>query len=256
MVDRRTGLLWPTIASALAFVVLIGLGTWQVQRLKWKNHLIEQIEARVKAPPIPFEEALKRAQAGADLEYTHVRLRGQWHEGGPELYLWMPTQAGPGFHVYAPLDTAPLDAGNRVVIVNRGFVPEARRDPATRPEPKPDPTKAIEIVGLIRMPEAKGMFTPENNPAKNIWYWRDLQGMAVAMKLDPEVLAPFFVEAEKGSAAGPFAPEGGVTRLEIPNNHLQYALTWYGIAATLVGVYVAFVRSRLQRGSEDAKSAT
>lgn len=246
--DRKAGLFWPSVLSAFTLVALLGLGTWQVQRLNWKNGLIAQIEARVHAPPVPLEDALAAVRRGADLEYTRVAVKGRWVPG-IERYLWAPASAGPGWHVYAPLKTA----SGSVVIVNRGFVPDAHRDPTTRPEPAQ--AGDVSLVGLLRMPEPKGTFTPENDAARNIWYWRDVGGMARSMLPDADAeVAPFAIDAEAGSAQPP-GPQGGVTRLELPNSHLQYALTWYGLAATLVGVYVAFVWSRLQRDREDAHSS-
>jgi len=247
--DRRTGLLWPSIFSAFALVVLLGLGTWQVQRLQWKNGLIAQIEARVHAVPISLADALAAVKRGDDLEYARVKVTGTWIPG-VEWHLWAPSSNGPGWHVYAPLKTN----GGTVVIVNRGFVPDALRNPATRPEPS-SPNEET-LVGLLRMPEPKHLFTPDNDLARNVWYSRDIGAMARAMPVGAGAdVAPFALDAEAGSAPPP-APQGGVTRLELPNSHLQYAVTWYGLAATLVGVYVAFVRSRLQRDREDAGSAT
>ncbi|MGD9803190.1 MAG: SURF1 family protein [Hyphomicrobiaceae bacterium] len=247
--DRKLGLLWPSIFSAFALVALIGLGTWQLQRLHWKNGLIAQIEARTHATPVPFADALASVRRGDDLEYTRVAVSGRWVPG-VERYLWAPLSSGPGWHVYAPLKTA----AGPIVMINRGFVPDARRDPASRPEP--DSSGEVSLVGLLRKPEVKTPFTPDNDLARNMWYSRDVDGMA--QSLSPGLarqVVPFAIDAEAGSAPPP-APQGGVTRLELPNSHLQYAVTWYGLAATLVGVYVAFVWSRLHRDREAAKSAT
>ena len=247
--DRGKGLLWLSVFSAFAFVILIGLGTWQVQRLHWKNGLIAQIDARVHATPITLADALAAVRRGEDLEYTRVAVTGRWIPGH-ERYLWAPSSRGPGWHVYAPLKSAK----GPIVIVNRGFVPDARRDPASRPEP--GQSGDVTLIGLLRKPEERNLFTPDNDVARNIWYWRDTNGMAQSMfpQADSEI-APFSIDAEAGSAPLP-GPQGGVTRLQLPNSHLQYAVTWYGLAATLVGVYVAFVWTRLQRDREDAHTTT
>jgi len=246
---RGRGLLWLSVFSAVAFVILIGLGTWQVQRLHWKNGLIAEIEARVHATPITLANALAAVRRGEDLEYTRVTVTGRWMPGH-ERYLWAPSASGSGWHVYTPLKSA----DGPIVIVNRGFVPDARRDPASRPEP----TQAgeVTVIGLLRKPEERHLFTPDNDVAHNNWYWRDTDAMARSMfpKAGQEI-APFSIDAEAGSAPLP-GPQGGVTRLQLPNSHLQYAVTWYGLAATLVGVYVAFVWTRLQRDREDAHSTT
>jgi len=243
---RKPGLLWPTIASAVALAVLLGLGTWQVQRLQWKNSLIAQIAERTHASPLPLADALAAVRRGDDLEYSRVAVTGRWVPG-VERYLWAPSSSGSGWHVYAPLKT---QAGP-VVIVNRGLVDDAHRDPATRPEPSQ--SSDVSLIGLLRMPEHKNAFTPDNDVARNVWYWRDVDGMARSMfpVAEASTVAPFALDAEAGGPPPP-APQGGVTRLNIPNSHLQYAATWYGLAATLVGVYVAFAWSRLQRGRENA----
>lgn len=239
--EANPGLVLPTILTIAALAVLIGLGTWQLQRMAWKDGLLAQIAERMAAPPVPFEEALARARKGEDLEYTRVAVSGRWMPG-PEWHLWAPTTGGPGWHVYAPLATA----AGPIVIVNRGFVPDARRDPASRPEPPVQDD--VRIVGLLRKPEIKATFTPDNTPDRNAWYWRDLDGMVAALPPGPRAnVAPFFLDAEKDPAAAPLAPQGGVTRLDIPNNHLQYAVTWYGLAATLIGVYAAFAWGGLRQ---------
>ena len=237
--DAKSGLLLPTIFSIAAFAVLIGLGTWQLQRKAWKDGLLAQIAARMAAAPIPFAEALVRTRAGEELEYTRVSGSGRW-QPSREWHLWAPMSSGPGWHVYAPLATP---AGT-IVVVNRGFVPDAWREAASRPEPEGN--REVALVGLLRRPEVKGAFTPDNVPDRNAWYWRDLGGMIDTLPAPERALAaPFFIDAERGSPSAPHAPVGGVTRLDIPNNHLQYALTWYGLAATLAGVYAVFAWGRL-----------
>ncbi len=252
MADRMRGLFWPTVLSLFALAVLVGLGTWQMRRLQWKNGLIAQIESRTHAAPVPFADALAAVRRGEDLEYTRVSVTGRWLRG-LERYLWAPggEGQGQGWHVYAPLKT---DAGP-IVIVNRGFVTPERRDPASRPEP--GQAGEVSLVGLLRKPEARNAFTPDNDVGRNVWYWRDIDGMVRSMLAvaPSDGITPFSLDAERGSAAPP-GPQGGVTRLEIPNSHFQYAMTWYGLAVTLIGVYAAFVRSRLQRNGEGSAAST
>lgn len=244
------GLVLPTILTIAALAVLIGLGTWQLQRKAWKDGLVAQIATRTTAPAITLEEALVRARKGEDLEYTRVAVTGRW-VAGREAHLWAPTTAGPGWHIYAPLAIAT----GPVVIVNRGFVPDAQRGPSSRLES--EAAVEVRLVGLLRKSEVKAMFTPDNAPDRNIWYWRDLDAMGRALLPDAKTsIAPFFLDAEKGSPAGPLGPKGGITRLDIPNSHLQYAVTWYGLALTLVGVYTAFAWGRLQRCREAQLAAT
>lgn len=219
---------------------LIGLGTWQLSRKIWKEELIESMRRRAGADPIELEAAVALSPS-SDLEYTPVRARGRFVPAKTMLYYAPDPKAGPGYHVYMPLET---QAGASV-IVNRGFVPE-RELGAVQARMQGPPEPPTEIVGLFRKPGSKGLFAPATDTARGIWYWRDLDGMTAQVQGDPKtVVVPFFMEAL--AATGPVAAgtgRGGATRLELPNRHFEYAMTWYGLAASLIGVYFFFVRSR------------
>lgn len=229
-------LLWPTVGAAMGLAVLIGLGTWQLQRKAWKEGIIAKIETRVLAPPADLVPLLTASQPDNDLEYTHVRVRGRYlHD--KERYVYAPQQTGLGWHVLTPLAT---DSGP-VVWINRGFVPDERRAPETRKDGLVD--GEVTVTGLLREPRT-GAFTPANDVARNIWHWADIAGLtASAFTARPSVL-PAVVEADASETPPGGLPQGGVTRLKIPNRHLEYALTWYGLAATLIGVFAVFARGR------------
>lgn len=234
---RPAGFVLPLAFALPALALLIGLGTWQMQRKAWKEELIAQITARVHQPPVAFAE-LEQRPAGS-LEYARARVHGTFrHES--EQFLWEPDpRQGPGYHVYAPLR---LDDG-RYMLVNRGYVTESRKSPATRPEGQV--TGAVEVVGLLRAPIARAMFTPDHDLRTGVWYWRDLDGMTkVALGADAGKAVRYALDAEATPANPGGWPQGGVTRLTLPNRHLEYALTWYGLALTLVGVLAAFVIGR------------
>ncbi len=251
---RDAGLMWPTLLALPALAFLLGLGTWQMQRKAWKDGLVEQIRERTTAEPVtlgvvssrmtatlePNGEKFNRS-AWESVEYTRVRARGRFaHQH--EQYLYAPDpRLGPGFHVYTPLV---LDGATcRVVIVNRGFVPE----PLKAPEKRAAGQQSTEVIGLVRLAEKPGAFTPANDAKMNSWYWRDLDGMAAAMQLrEKSCIMPFFVDALAEPANPGGWPKGGTTILNIPNRHLEYALTWFGLAATLAGVFGAFVAGRLR----------
>ncbi|HEX2137388.1 MAG TPA: SURF1 family protein [Microvirga sp.] len=232
----------PGLAALVALGVLVALGTWQLQRKAWKEDLIARIEARAHGEPgaILPEEAWPSWRAEAD-EFRRVRVTGTFlHEHEAPVHGLAPAERGApvqGFYLFTPLR---LPSG-AVVLVNRGFVPSALRDPASRPESQP-PGEAT-VTGIVRAPEARNWFTPADAPALNRWFARDPQAIAVARGLDRA--APFYVEADATPNPGGWQ-RGGQTRLDLPNNHLQYALTWYGIALTLVGVVAAFMWRRLQ----------
>ena len=131
-----------------------------------------------------------------------------------------------------------LDDGNRI-IVNRGFVPLDRREPVTRLDGQI--RERVTVTGLMRAPEERNWFTPADDPAKRIWYTRDTPSIARA--LDIANVAPFAIDADEAPVPGGL-PQGGATQINVPNNHLSYALTWYGLAATLAGVFGVFVWRR------------
>jgi surfeit locus 1 family protein len=245
---RQAGLVWPTLAALAGLAVLIGLGTWQMERKRWKEDLIAKIAARVHADPVPLPVS-SRADRQDDLEYLHVVVRGRFlHE--KERYLYAPTPAGLGWHVYTPLELPSQQA----VWVNRGFVPDAKKAPGTRAQGQMQ--GEVEVRGLTRYPAGPGWFAAQNDPAHNIWYWPDLAAMtASAFQRGPQdapggpqtaTALPLAIDADAKPEPPGGLPRGGVTRLELPNRHLEYALTWYGLAATLAGVYLAFAISRLR----------
>ncbi len=242
---QHARLLWPTLAALAALAVLIGLGNWQMQRLRWKEGLLAKITARVHADPVPLP-ALEPAKAGtADIEYLHVVVKGRFlHDKERFLYDPAPAPVGLGWQVYTPLELA---QSHKVVWVNRGFVPDARKAPETRAEGQP--TGEVEVRGLVRLPVTAGLFAAQNDVVHNLWYWPDLAAMTASAfpdRADSAAVLPFTIDADAASTPPGGLPKGGVTRIALPNRHLEYAVTWYGLAATLVGVYLAFAISRLR----------
>jgi surfeit locus 1 family protein len=233
------GLLLLTAFSAAALALLIGLGLWQMQRLEWKQGLIAQIEARTHADPVSLKEAVARARAGEDVSYLRVRVEGRF-DNGKERYLYAVSDGTPGWHVITPLETPE----GKAVLVDRGFVPNAFKEPSSRAQGEIN--DAVAVIGLARSPDTQGLFIPDNEPAENRWFWRDLGAMSKSMFPEgaPDI-APFILEAERSDIPGGW-PLGGQTKLDLPNNHLQYALTWFLLALCLVVIYVIYVRSRLR----------
>lgn len=218
--------LWLTVLSVVAFVVLIALGIWQIERRAWKLALIDRVEQRVHAAALPIPPPVSwPAVSAANDEYRHVSLEGRFlHDR--ETLVQAVTEEGPGYWVLTPLRR---DDGTQVLI-NRGFVPSERRDASTRRNGNPD--GQVEITGLLRITEPKGGFLRNNVPQHNRWYSRDVAAIAAARGLHD--VAPFFVDADSRSqSAG--GPVGGLTVVRFPNNHLIYALTWFALAFMLAG---------------------
>jgi surfeit locus 1 family protein len=237
---RQARLLWPTLLAMAGLAFLIGLGHWQLERKAWKEGLLAKIAARIDAPPVPLARAEQAARSGGDVEYEHVAATGRFHYD-KERYLYAPTQAGLGWHVYTPLE---IDSG-RVVWINRGLVPDASKAPAARPAGQVE--GEVEVAGLVRIAPAKALFAPANDVGHNLWYWPEIEAMTASAFAPGSVTAlPFFVDADARPLPPGGLPKGGVTRIVLPNRHLEYAVTWFGLAATLIGVYLAFAISRLR----------
>ena len=226
-----------TISTIVAFAILVSLGVWQLQRRDWKHALIERIEARADAPAKPLEQVLARWQRDQDVEYMRVEMTGELR-ASQEFHIYQIRDGRAGWRVVSPFET-----DSHIVMLDRGFVPEPLKDPQTRAD-QPVPQGQITVTGLARAPGQSNFVTPENEPERNRWYWRDLE--SVVFQLTPRERAraiPFFVEAESGALPGQW-PRDGVTQLRLRDKHLSYALTWFGLALTLIGVYAAYMFSR------------
>jgi surfeit locus 1 family protein len=234
---QQRGLVQLTALMFAALAVLIGLGVWQLQRLQWKQGLIAQIEARAKGSPIALEDAESLARQGSDPSYYRVSVEGRFHHA-KERYLYAVSDGRVGWHVITPLETA----DGEMVLVDRGFVPDELKDPATRAAGQVE--NVVAVTGIVRAPDRQALFTPDNEPEANRWFWRDLAAMTRSMFPHGTIeVAPFFLEAVASPVPGGW-PEGGQTRLDIPNNHLQYAITWFLLAAALLIVYGLYLLSQ------------
>lgn len=229
------GLLVPAL---LLFAVLIALGTWQLERKAWKEGLIETLTARLTAPPQPLPPASAWAALDqADAEYRRVTFRATF-DGREQALVYAtpsafrPDVSGVGYWLFAPARLA----GGGVVVVNRGFVPKdfaAKADAAGA-------APAVEIVGVVRWPETTHWYTPKNDPAHNLWFVRDPAAIAAAKGWTGSgPVAPFYIEQESPAPEGGF-PQPGKLVVRLPDNHLQYAVTWFGLALVLVAMFAAW----------------
>jgi surfeit locus 1 family protein len=219
------------------FFILLALGTWQVQRLHWKEGLLQTIDQRTHSAPRPLLEVEREFTSTGDVDYTPVTVTGTFlHQG--ERHFFATWKGQSGFDVFTPLH---LEDG-RFVLINRGFVPYDLKDAAKRPQSQV--VGQVTVTGLARNPlTAKpSMMLPDNDPQKNIFYWKDRYAMAASAGLPAGAeLVPFFIDADATPNPGGL-PVGGVTVIDLPNSHLQYAVTWYGLAAALAGVLIFRLR--------------
>lgn len=232
----QRSLFWPTFWAGAALVLLLGLGTWQVQRLHWKEGLIAERDAGLKAAPVALPATLADARA---LEFHRVRAEGQFRNDR-ELDLNLESKAGEaGFHIVTPL----LLTDGTALLVDRGFVPTKQKVPAARAAG--EPSGGVTVSGLVRIPVAgkPSWFTPDNDPVRNSWFYVDVAAMAEAAGVTR--VLPFYIDADATPNPGGW-PKGGQTITDLPNNHLQYAITWYALAGALVVIYIRFARHRIR----------
>lgn len=233
--------LWPTLFTVPAIIVMIGLCIWQVQRLYWKEALIADRAARVSAGPVALPTP------GADptaAEYRRVWLEGSFlHD--KELFLGARSLNGNvGYHILTPFALA----DGTFVLVDRGWVPVERKAPDGRAEGQVAGPQVLD--GVARVPPGQAWMQPDNEPQNHIWFYVDLPAMAAAsgIALRPDL----YVDAGPAQNPGGF-PVGGQTRIELPNDHLQYAVTWGLLAAALAVIYVLYhlklERERRQPGA-------
>jgi surfeit locus 1 family protein len=224
-----------TLAAAVAFAILLSLGTWQVHRLHWKLDLIAEVNRNLTLPPVSLDAALKM---GKGAEYRRVALAGRF-DHAKEAFVYGTANGAPVWHVITPFATQ----DGRVLLVDRGVVPEELRDPARRKTGQVDGER--HIVGVWRTPDPPGAFTPASDPARRSWFAHDVRSIAAADHV--KLAAPVMVEADAAPNPGGW-PKGGQTRVVFRNEHLSYAATWYGLALTLLGVYIAFHISKGRLG--------
>jgi surfeit locus 1 family protein len=225
------------IPAVILFLILIGLGTWQIQRKAWKEALIASLTEQLAGPPkaLPAPATWSSLDQTSE-EYNRVSFNAVFDYADEALIYgaasaFRPDVSGPGYWVFTPARLA----DGRVVIVNRGFVPEDRKDPKSRPDGQVPGT--IDVVGVMRWPESRHWFSPNDEPAHNLWFTRDPQSVADAKGLG--AVAPFYIEQETPVPPGGL-PRPGKLEVRLPDNHLQYAVTWYGLALVLVVVFVTW----------------
>lgn len=254
--------LWATLATVPVLAVLIALGLWQMQRLEWKEALIATRAERVVSPildMVPRDRVSERLEPGQrDLlpppdsgiaviandaesyEYRPVRLAGFWQHDKAMHLVGRTWNGEVGEHVVTPLNLAQ----GAIVLVDRGWVPP--RGATGAPRGYDRPAGRVVVEGYVRLFPTPGYFTPDNAPQTDTWYWLD--PVAAAAVLGEVIVTGFYVQAAPAKAVIK-PPVGSVPELKLRNPHLQYALTWFGVAGALVAVYIAF---HVRRRDEDA----
>lgn len=235
----RPGLL---TAVLIALAILCSLGTWQLQRLAWKRDLIDHMSERLAAAPISFDDALAREAGGENMDYQPVYLDGVYAHD-LESAVFGTYDGRPGVYLFTPIDAAdPATGRRRFVYANRGFAPQDLKEPETRAEGLV--AGEVRVEGLFRRAEEKRGFekwlAPKDQPSDNLYFVRDPRILAARHSID---VPSFYIDSYGRESAGQW-PKGGLTRVVLPNRHLEYALTWFGLAAALLGVFIAYSLKR------------
>jgi len=227
------------IAVLIALAILISLGTWQVERLHWKEGLLADIASRRTSASVALSAIEAMHTDGTDIEYRPVTVTGRY-VNNKERHFFATWRGQTGFYVYTPLELA----DGRYLFVNRGFVPYENKEPEMRMQGQLTGQQTVTGLARNRLPGKPSWVVPENDLVKNVFYWKDIDAMTSSDGFDPSKVVPFFVDAD--STPNPKGmPIGGVTEIDLPNNHLEYAFTWYGLAAVLVAITgVSWFRKR------------
>ncbi len=263
MIIQNKRILIPTIFTIFATITLLSLGTWQVNRLIWKNNLIEKINHQTKLEPIELylasceerindaalqgkiglsgvsaivkQEAIEQRANPECVEkalYRQIKVSGKFlNDQETHLFTGPKEMRGePGYNIITPIQR---DDGS-VVLVDRGWVPFSKKEKSKRPESITG--ERVSIVGILQKGEKKGLFTPENNIKENLWFWLDIPSIAsfTGKKIDN-----VYVKALKGAnfSSGTL-PIPADLDIKIRNNHLEYAITWYSLALAMVVIYL------------------
>ncbi len=236
---KSKGLLWPLILSLIGVTVLVMLGNWQMQRKVWKQDLIRLVEDRVNSTAISFEVLKQWVKIAEDVRFQPVKISGTF-DHSQERHYFLPHGDKVGWHVITPLTTISGD----VVLIDRGFVPDQLKAQEKRRDGLPE--GQVEFEGLVRLAETPNYFTPANDVAHNKWYWRDIDGLYQSLNVAAAKRFIFMIDQRMSATSGAW-PMPGVTRVKFSDKHLGYALTWYGLALTLVGVFAFFAYGRMRQ---------
>ena len=234
-------LLVPTLWIVPLLAILLGLGVWQgFYRLPWKLDLLAKIHTGLSAPPVALRDVLPVLDDAhiSDADYRRVVVRGLFQNGEEIFFFTTGSDGAPVYHVLTPFR---MDDGH-TLLIDRGWIPT---DLPASAWTRGDLNGARAVTGIVRNPAPPGWFTPPVDVAHRIVHTRDPVTLAKAFGL--RNVFPMFLEADATPNPGGW-PKGGVTIVDLPNDHLQYAITWFGLALGLFAVYLAYHHSKGRLG--------
>ncbi len=238
------------VAVLSAFCLLVALGVWQLERREWKNSLIERFEAGLSRPPIQYQPPTRTNEIGR--EFMRVTLKGQFESAGTVKVLAptpeaarAETREGYGYNLFTPLKFE-----NGTVFVDRGFVPASLAESKSL-----FPEGETEVTGIVRLPGKASWFAPSNDTAKRLFFAPDIPSMAAFDGLSgKQAVSTEYIQAEPAAQTTPWPQARDPRELlaSIPNSHLEYALTWFGLAAALLGVCIGYYAGLLDAKVKEA----
>ena len=221
---------WLTIFAFPSFLILIILGSWQVQRLSWKSNLISNYNNNFQQAPITVKELFKDRKKN---KYRRTVIYGEYDHANEIQIIGKTYEGNAGFHIISPF----ILENNEIIYINRGWVPKKYADKKTRKfsllEDK------VRVVGLVRLPQKKGYFVPENEPENGFWFTIIPEELNGHLNIIGE--KEFYID-ELNIDEKLKLPMPANGKVQVPNNHLQYAITWYSLALGLLIVYFAWHR--------------
>lgn len=228
--------LWLTLAWLPSLVILLGLGTWQMDRREWKLGLIRDIDARMQESPVPLPE---RVEDPAAWRFRPVSVTGRFLHEAEAHRVGQPRDGVTGYQVLTPL----LRDNGTAVVVDRGWVPKQLKDPATRQEGQV--TGTVTVTGIVRLKGEQTMFVPDNDLQTNTWFFVDLSAMQAQAGVP---LQQVWLMQDSSDLTW---PDAAPPSFSLRNNHLEYAFTWYSLAVVMTVIYVLM---GLARGRERKSS--
>ncbi len=235
-----------TVAMALALIILISLGNWQLQRRAWKLDLIDAVETRSTSKPVSIQDIISKLNEGQDVRYSAITVTGRYDHTS-EAHVFGTLGPTPGYYIFTPI-TIDEPGFQYPIYVNRGFVPQANKEASTRLGGQISQT--VTITGLFRYAENRSgiakLVAPKNQPDANIWYNRDPIHFTQHFFDTKDQGNSWYIDSFGAENPARF-PRGNTTRIDFNNRHLEYALTWFGLALTLLGVWFAYSWRRSEK---------
>jgi surfeit locus 1 family protein len=221
--------LWMTVAAVPALCILLWLGTWQVMRMQWKDALIADFTSRAMAEAI----APPGGESAASHQFRRIVAQGNWMHDAEVQLIGRTFEGTAGYHVITPMQLR----DGRILLINRGWVAEDYRTPSSRPSTLTE--GEVRVEAILRLPVQKGRFVPDNAPEKDDWFTLSIPDIAAHHQLGDTLITTYTADALRPD--GPYVlPIGAAVEINIPNDHWHYALTWYGLALGLIGVYASW----------------